>query len=275
LEKEGTALNMDIFQAVALAFIQGLTEFLPISSSAHLILPSQLLGWPDQGLAFDVGVHVGTLIAVVFYFRHDLIRLLVAWCRSLAGTRSVDAALSWYLLLATVPAVLAGFFLSGMIEHFARSILVIAGTTLIFGALLGWADSRRTETRVLGNLGVRDAIWIGLAQAVALIPGTSRSGITMTAGLMLGFERDAAARFSFLLSIPVIVGAGVFKGLDLAQSGTTASWELVGLGALLSALSAWACIWLFLSWLNRIGMLPFVFYRLLLGVALVGVYFAD
>lgn len=266
---------MDIFQAVALAFIQGLTEFLPISSSAHLILPSQLLGWPDQGLAFDVGVHVGTLIAVVFYFRHDLIRLLFAWCRSLAGTRSVDAALSWYLLLATVPAVLAGFFLSGMIEHFARSILVIAGTTLIFGALLGWADSRRTETRVLGNLGVRDAIWIGLAQAVALIPGTSRSGITMTAGLMLGFERDAAARFSFLLSIPVIVGAGVFKGLDLAQSGTTASWELVGLGALLSALSAWACIWLFLSWLNRIGMLPFVFYRLLLGVALVGVYFAD
>ncbi len=266
---------IDVFQAIVLAVIQGLTEFLPISSSAHLILPSQLFGWPDQGLAFDVGVHVGTLVAVMFYFRHDLARLLVAWCRSLAGTRSADSALSWYLLVATVPAVLAGFFLSGMIEHLARSILVIAGTTLIFGALLGWADRRRSEMRELVHLGPRDALWIGLAQAMALIPGTSRSGITMTAGLMLGFNRDAAARFSFLLSIPVIVGAGVFKGLDLLQSGTAANWELVGLGAVLAALSAWACIWLFLSWLNRIGMLPFVIYRLLLGVALLGVYFAG
>lgn len=265
---------MDIYQAIILAVIQGLTEFLPISSSAHLILPSQLFGWPDQGLAFDVGVHVGTLVAVVFYFRTDLVRLLNAWFRSLGGTRTADSALSWYLLLATLPAVFAGFFLSNMIEHLARSILVIAGTTLIFGALLGWADSRRREVRSLVNLRTRDAIWIGLAQAVALIPGTSRSGITMTAGLMLGFDRDAAARFSFLLSIPIIVGAGAFKGLDLAQSGTAASWELVGLGAVLAALSAWACIWLFLSWLNRIGMLPFVIYRLLLGVALLAVYFA-
>ncbi len=264
---------IDVFQATILALIQGLTEFLPISSSAHLILPSQLFGWPDQGLAFDVGVHVGTLSAVVFYFRHDLLRMLVCWIRSLAGQRSAESALAWYLVLATVPAVLAGFFLSGMVEHFGRSILVIAATTLIFGVLLGWADQRRTEARVLENLGVRDAIWVGLAQALALIPGTSRSGITMTAGLMLGFEREAAARFSFLLSIPVILGAGLFKGLDLAQTGTPASWELVGLGALLSALSAWVCISLFLSWLNRIGMMPFVIYRLLLGVVLLGVYF--
>jgi undecaprenyl-diphosphatase len=265
----------DVFQAIMLAVVQGLTEFLPISSSAHLILPSQLFGWPDQGLAFDVGVHVGTLVAVMFYFRHDLARLLSAWCRSLGGRRSADSALSWYLLLATLPALLAGFFLSGMIEHLARSILVIAGTTLIFGALLGWADRRRSEVRALVSLGPRDAFWIGVAQAMALIPGTSRSGITMTAGLMLGFDRDAAARFSFLLSIPVIVGAGVFKGIDLVQSGTAASWELVGLGAVLAALSAWACIWLFLSWLNRIGMLPFVIYRLLLGTVLLGVYFAG
>lgn len=265
----------DVFQAILLAVIQGLTEFLPISSSAHLILPSQLFGWPDQGLAFDVGVHVGTLVAVMFYFRHDLTRLLGAWWSSLGGKRSADSALSWYLLLATLPALLAGFFLSGMIEHLARSILVIAGTTLIFGALLGWADRRRSEVRALVSLGPRDALWIGIAQAMALIPGTSRSGITMTAGLMLGFDRDAAARFSFLLSIPVIVGAGFFKGLELLQSGAAASWELVGLGAVLAALSAWACIWLFLSWLNRIGMLPFVIYRLLLGLVLLGVYFAG
>lgn len=266
---------MDIFQAVWLALIQGVTEFLPISSSAHLILPSQLLGWPDQGLAFDVGVHVGTLAAVVFYFRRDLAQLFLAWCRSLAGRGSTESALAWYLVLATVPAVLAGFFLDSLIEHFARSILVIAGTTLIFGALLWYADSRRTEQRQLQHIGMRDALWIGMAQALALIPGTSRSGITITAGLMLGLERAAAARFSFLLSIPIIVGAGTFKGLELYQSGTVESWSLVGWGALLSAVSAWACICLFLSWLNRIGMLPFVIYRLLLGVALLGIYFAG
>ncbi|NVK42787.1 MAG: undecaprenyl-diphosphate phosphatase [Oceanospirillaceae bacterium] len=266
---------MDFVQAAMLALIQGLTEFLPISSSAHLILPSQLLGWPDQGLAFDVGVHVGTLAAVVFYFRHDLVKLIRAWLASLAGRRSGEAALAWYLALATVPAVLAGFFLNDLIEHFARSILVIAGTTLIFGALLWYADSRRSEQRRLENIGIRDAVTIGLAQAVALIPGTSRSGITITAGLMLGLDRQAAARFSFLLSIPIILGAGLFKGLDLYQAGSATSWELVGWGALLAAVSAWVCICLFLSWLSRIGMLPFVIYRMALGVALLGVYFAG
>ncbi|GGO82161.1 undecaprenyl-diphosphatase 1 [Marinobacterium nitratireducens] len=266
---------MDFFQAAMLALIQGLTEFLPISSSAHLILPSQLLGWPDQGLAFDVGVHVGTLAAVVFYFRRDLTALIGAWLASLAGRRSTEAALAWYLALATVPAVLAGFFLNDLIEHYARSILVIAGTTLIFGVLLWYADSRRTESRRLDTLGLRDAVTIGLAQALALIPGTSRSGITITAGLMLGLERQAAARFSFLLSIPIILGAGLFKGMDLYKAGSVESWELVGFGALLAAVSAWVCITLFLSWLNRIGMLPFVIYRLALGVALLGVYFAG
>lgn len=260
-------------QTAILAIIQGLTEFLPISSSAHLILPSQLLGWPDQGLAFDVGVHVGTLLAVMIYFRAEVFTLLKAWLRSLTGTIDAEGRLAWLVILATLPAIFAGFLLGGLIDQYGRSILVIAATTLIFGVLLGWADARRTEKRSTEGLGVRDACLIGLAQAVALIPGTSRSGITITAALMLGFDRQSAARFSFLLSIPVILGAGSLKGVELYQAGAGAYWLQVGIGALIAGLSALACIHLFLKWLDRVGMKPFVIYRLLLGVVLLAIYF--
>lgn len=256
-----------------LAVIQGLTEFLPISSSAHLILPSQLLGWPDQGLAFDVGVHVGTLLAVMFYFRHELVVMTRAWIRSLTGTLDAEGRLAWMVLLATLPALMAGFMFAGMIGLYGRSVLVIAATTLIFGVLLGWADTRRTERRQTSELGPRDACMIGLAQAVALIPGTSRSGITITAALMLGFDRQSAARFSFLLSIPVILGAGSLKGLELYQEGNGTHWLQVGVGTLIAGFSALACIHLFLKWLDKVGMKPFVIYRLLLGVLLLAVYF--
>ncbi|MBA4501430.1 undecaprenyl-diphosphate phosphatase [Marinobacterium marinum] len=261
-------------QTFFLAIIQGLTEFLPISSSAHLILPSQLMGWDDQGLAFDVGVHVGTLGAVIFYFRHELLTLAKAWKRSLSGNMDAEGRLSWLVILATLPALAAGFLMGGLVDLYGRSILVIAGTTLIFGVLLAWADLRRTEQRTTESLGVRDACMIGLAQALALIPGTSRSGITITAALMLGFDRQSAARFSFLLSIPVILGAGSLKGLELYQEGNSAHWLHVGVGTLIAALSAVACIHLFLKWLDRVGMKPFVIYRLLLGVLLLAVYFA-
>ncbi len=260
-------------QTALLAVIQGLTEFLPISSSAHLILPSQLLGWPDQGLAFDVGVHVGTLMAVIFYFRREVTVMALAWGRSLSGHTDAEGRLAWLVILATLPALAAGFLFGGLVDHYGRSILVIAATTLIFGVLLGWADEKRTEQRRTENLGVRDACMIGLAQAVALIPGTSRSGITITAALMLGFDRQTAARFSFLLSIPVILGAGSLKGLELYQEGSGAHWLQVGVGTLIAGLSALACIHLFLKWLDRVGMKPFVIYRLLLGVLLLAVYF--
>lgn len=258
---------------ILLALVQGLTEFLPISSSAHLILPSQLLGWQDQGLAFDVGVHVGTLAAVMIYFRRDVRDLILAWLGSLAGRHSCESRLAWLVALATIPAVVAGFLLNDAISHYGRSILVIAGTTLIFGVLLGWADARRTERHAMSNIGVKDAVLIGLAQAVALIPGTSRSGITITAALMLGYDRQSAARFSFLLSIPVILGAGMLKGQELLQSGTAAQWLPIAIGTLVAGLSALACIHLFLKWLDRIGMRPFVIYRLLLGLVLLAVYF--
>ncbi|MEH6579791.1 MAG: undecaprenyl-diphosphate phosphatase [Amphritea sp.] len=265
---------MDWLQVTILAVMQGLTEFLPISSSAHLILPSQLLGWQDQGLAFDVGVHIGSLAAVLFYFRKDVLDMTLAWLKSCTGQgHSTNSRVAWFVIWATLPAITAGFLLHSMVDLYGRSILVIAGTTLIFGALLWWADVNRTEQRALNEITLKDAITIGCAQAIALIPGTSRSGITMTAGLMLGLDRQASARFSFLLSIPVILGAGLFKGLDLAETGTTEQWGMVIAGAIMAAISAFCCIHLFLKWLDKIGMLPFVIYRMLLGVVLLGVYF--
>lgn len=266
---------MEWFQVAILALIQGLTEFLPISSSAHLILPGQLLGWPDQGLAFDIGVHVGSLLAVVVYFRRDILLLARGWFASLSGLHSQESKLAWLVILATVPSAVLGQLASDLVGQYGRSILVIAGTTLIFGGLLWWADHARTESRQLRGLGWQDAVIIGLAQAVAMIPGTSRSGITITAALMLGFERQAAARFSFLMSIPVIAGAGLLLSQELPGQVGGVAWQMIVVGAVLSALSAWSCIHLFLKLLDSIGMMPFVIYRMMLGVALLGVYFAS
>lgn len=265
----------DWIHTVLLALIQGLTEFLPISSSAHLILPSQLLGWPDQGLAFDVGVHVGTLVAVLFYFRREVLSIGQAWQASFRGRCSDEGRLGWWVILATLPALLVGGLFHDLIDQHGRSILVIAGSTLIFGVLLGWADLRASRSRQVDSLGWRDALLIGVAQAIALIPGTSRSGITITAGLMLGFDRQSAARFSFLMSIPVILAAGTLKIRDLLLTGSDTQWLMVGSGAVLAALSALACIWLFLKWLDRIGMIPFVIYRLLLGMLLLVVWYVG
>ncbi len=264
---------METLHVIVLALIQGLTEFLPISSSAHLILPSQLLGWPDQGLAFDVAVHLGTLLAVVAYFRQDLIRMLVDWSKSVTGGPSTqNSRMAWYLVWATFPAVIFGGFLSVTgLDDAMRSATLIAGTTLIFGALLGWADRKGKLSQPLEQLTLKQALIIGFAQAVALIPGTSRSGITLTAGLLLGLTRDAAARFSFLLSIPVIVAAGSLKILQLVSADVPVEWGILFSGIAISAVSAFVCIHYFLAFINRIGLMPFVIYRLLLGVVLLGV----
>ena len=265
---------MDWLQLVALALIQGLTEFLPISSSAHLILPSQILGWPDQGLAFDVAVHVGTLAAVVLAFRREVVDILGGWfgqfsgSGSLASRQTSSSRLGWMVLLATLPAVIAGALFNDLIETSLRSSLVIAITTLGFGMLLWWADVRGARRRDLATLTFKAALIVGLFQALALIPGTSRSGITITAALLLGFERLSAARFSFLLSIPLILAAGTLKGVELAQTGSDAAVHDVLIGALLSFMAALVCIKLFLAALDRIGMWPFVVYRLVLGAVL-------
>ncbi|KFZ28935.1 UDP pyrophosphate phosphatase [Pseudidiomarina atlantica] len=263
---------MSTFEAIILALIQGLTEFLPISSSAHLILPSQLLGWQDQGLAFDVAVHVGTLAAVMFYYRKEVGELLVGWFASFCGRHSAAGRMAWFLVWATVPAGLAGLFGNDIIENYGRSALVIASTTILFGVLLWFADSRASERSSLDKLTLRQALLIGIAQAVALIPGTSRSGITMTAGLLLGLTRSDAARFSFLLSIPVILLAGGYKGLQLVQQTAPVAWDLVAIGTLVAFVSAYVCIKLFLQVIEKMGMLPFVIYRLLLGVVLLWIF---
>ncbi|OOE94375.1 undecaprenyl-diphosphatase [Salinivibrio sp. MA351] len=260
---------MSLFEAFFLALIQGLTEFLPISSSAHLILPSQLFGWADQGLAFDVAVHVGTLAAVIGYFRREVRNLLGAFFASLAGKHSRDSQLAWMIVLATIPACLAGLFLKDLIELYLRSVWVIAATTLVFGALLWWADRHARLANDEYQTTQSRAWLIGIAQALALIPGTSRSGATITAALMLGYTREAAARFSFLMSIPIITLAGSYLGLQLATSPEPVALAPIGVGVLVSFVSAYACIHAFLKLVTRVGMLPFVIYRLVLGAVLI------
>jgi undecaprenyl-diphosphatase len=261
---------MDTIQIIILAIVQGLTEFLPVSSSAHLILLPMLLQWPDQGLVFDVAVHVGSLIAVLIYFRIEVIDMLVAWTRSLAGGGATsNSRLGWWVILGTVPAVIVGFLFKGFIESDLRSPWVIAITTIVFALLLWLADTRKSKKRSEYELKLPDVVIIGLFQAIALIPGTSRSGITMTAGLLLGMTRQAAARFSFLLSIPLILASGVLQTAELAQSVQSIDWFALSLAIILSAISAGLCIHLFLRLIEKVGMMPFVIYRLLLGVVLI------
>lgn len=264
---------MDFIQILALAVLQGITEFLPISSSAHLILLPILASWEDQGLAFDVAVHIGTLAAVIFYFRHTLKRITLDWISSLQQKQLVgESRLAWAILLGTIPVGLAGLFLKDFIELFLRSPIIIAVTTIVFGLLLGWADWQGKRHRDEHSLNWKDVLIIGIAQAIALIPGTSRSGITITAGLMLGLTRDAAARFSFLLSIPVIVLAGSLLTLDLVTTPGATDWTALLTGTIFSAISAYLCIMLFLKMLQRIGMWPFVLYRLALGAFLLWLF---
>jgi undecaprenyl-diphosphatase len=261
---------MDFLNILLLAFVQGVTEFLPISSSGHLILAPYLFDFNDQGLALDVAVHLGSLLAVVSYFRRDVVQLSMAWVKSLAphSTANDESRLAWNIVIATMPVILAGLLLHDFVKGELRAPWVIATTTILFGLLLAWADWRGKRTQGIQGLSVRNALFIGLAQILALIPGTSRSGITMTAGLMLGLSRQAAARFSFLLSIPTILAASLFVTMDLLQSPQAVDWNSLLTGLVLSAAAAYLCIYLFLRFIERIGMWPFVVYRLVLGLVI-------
>ena len=260
---------MDWLHLLVLSLIQGVTEFIPVSSSAHLILPSQLLGWPDQGQAFDVAVHVGTLMAVVLAFRQQIAAIVSGWLGHVLHRRATpESRMGWMILLATIPAAVAGLVFESLIEQYTRSMLVIGTTTIVFGLVLWWADAKGSRDADMSRMNWRHALLIGLAQMLALIPGTSRSGITMTAALMLGFDRKSAASFSFLLSIPLILAAGSLKALHLIEQGDGAHWGDMAWGIGLSFISAFLCIKLFLAALDRIGMLPYVIYRLILGTFL-------
>jgi len=253
-------------QIITLALIQGITEFLPISSSAHLILVAELGSWGDQGLPFDVAVHLGTLSAVCFYFRRDLAGYIDSGMQFVTG-RGADAQFHELLKVsaATVPVVIGGFLLKDSVEGDWRSISTIAWATIGFGLLLAVADRfRGAET----DIGWTQALFIGLAQTLALIPGTSRSGITITAALLLGLSRTTAARFSFLLSIPTIAGAALLTTVDLIGAPEPTRWLDLCIGTVLSAISAYLCISAFIALVERTGMLPYVIYRLLLGAGL-------
>jgi undecaprenyl-diphosphatase len=259
---------MTDLQILVLAIVQGLTEFLPISSSGHLILAPYLFGFSDQGLAFDVAVHLGSLIAVLGYFRAEVWAIATAWLgTSLAGRPpDSDSRLGWAIIVGTLPVVLAGFLLKSLVETELRAPWIIAAATIGFGLLLGLADTTSRRERRLDTLDLRDALLIGTAQVLALIPGTSRSGITMTAGLALGLDRASASRFSFLLAIPTILASSTLVTLDLVRDKASVDWQSLGLGVALSAVAAYLAIHVFLRVIERLGMWPFVAYRIALGV---------
>ncbi len=250
-----------------MSLIQGLTEFLPVSSSAHLILGSRVFGWPDQGLVFDVATHLGTLLAVLVYFRKDLWNMLSPWLARGRGDESARQ-LGLTLIVASIPAIIAGGLLHGWVESALRDTRVIAFITIGFGLLLWWADARFARSKLMQDMNMKSGIMIGLAQMLALVPGTSRSGITITMGRMLGFSADAAARFSFLLSIPIIAAAGGYGVLRMLLRDAPIDWFQFGLAIVLSALAGCLCIAAFLALLKRVGLLPFVIYRLALGMVL-------
>jgi undecaprenyl-diphosphatase len=264
---------LPILHIVIIALIQGVTEFLPISSQAHLQLVSSFSGWVDQGLKMDVAVHVGTLGAVIVYFWRDLWTMTIAVAQLAKGTHSPDARLAGYLIIGTLPAVAAGYFLSLHYSNGIRSIEIIGWTTLGFGILLYIADKLGMTVRSLKHIKLGDVIIIGCAQAVALIPGTSRSGITMTAARILGIERRESARFSMLLSIPVIIGAGSLQGWELYNSGNISLSNDALLAAGLAFGAALVAMAVLMTWLKRSTYTPFVVYRIILGGVLLSIVY--
>jgi undecaprenyl-diphosphatase len=256
-----------------LAVLQGLTEFLPISSSAHLILVPHVFGWEDQGLSFDVAVHVGSLVAVIIYFRHQLAQMARGWLASVfRGQHTPDSRLAWAVVWGTVPVGVAGILFAGVIATTLRSPLVIAAATIVFGLVILAADLWSRRQRDEYALTWRDVLVVGVAQAVALIPGTSRSGITIAAGLAVGLSREGAARFSFLLSIPVLLLAGAFEARTLIMTPQTVEWGYTLLATAVSGVVAYSTIHYFLKLVERIGLAPFVVYRLILGAVLLWVF---
>lgn len=269
---------MSFFQAIVLAFIQGLTEFLPISSSAHLILVPALTGWTDQGLIFDVAVHVGTLVAVVGYFRKELKMLASNFLaaplmRSHEAQVDQGARLVWLIGVATLPIVIVGALGKEWINAHLRQEIIIALASILFGVLLWRADAIKKERYSWQELTIGMAVIIGMAQVLALVPGTSRSGITITAALLIGMKAKDAARLSFLLSIPTIAGAALLMLVEVVQMPTSSiPWAALMIGMIVSGVVAYLTIAWFMRIVNVLGMFPFMVYRVLLGLIIIIVY---
>lgn len=277
---------MDIFQSLVLGIVQGLTEFLPISSSAHLLIVPWLFGWKDpaiNSIQFDVALHMGTLIAVLVYFASDWRRLIVAFVRSLLERRigdDPDRRLVWFLVIGSIPGAIVGVLAESKVdemfhksENVRTGIVVIAVMVIVLAALLLLAERIGKRIYDLRNLSFGTAIAIGLAQALAVIPGVSRSGSTITAGLFMNLKRESAARFSFLLATPIVLGAGLKKLYDAlhlpAGAITSGQWPAYIVGFLAAAISGFICIFFLLRYLQRNSTLPFVIYRVALGILLI------
>lgn len=268
-----------VLQAVLLGILQGVTEFLPISSSAHLLLTPWLVDWEPMGLTFDVLLHVGTLLAILIYFREDwkgVIRQTLKQKHGVFDPRKARPALPALLLVATLPAIVLGGLFGGLVEETLREVSVTAFNLAAFGLVLWWGDRSGSKRRSVEEFGVRDALWVGLAQALALAPGVSRSGITMAAALLLGFKRPAAARFSFLMAAPVIALAALARSYTLwtePEAAVAVAPMLAGVAA--AAISGLASIRFLLGFLRARSFLPFVVYRILLAGVVLGLWWST
>ena len=276
---------MDIFQSIVLGIVQGLTEFLPISSSAHLLIVPWLFGWKDPAITsiqFDVALHMGTLIAVLAYFARDWQRLIVAFVRSIFERRigdDTDRRLAWFLVIGSIPGAIVGVLAESKVdelfhqpENVRTGIVIIAIMMIVLAIVLMLAERIGKRVYDLRTLSFGTAAVVGLSQALAIIPGVSRSGSTITAGLFMNLKREAAARFSFLLATPIVLGAGLKKLYDAlklpADAITAAQWPAYILGFLAAAISGFLCIYFLLRFLQRNSTLPFIVYRVLLGILL-------
>jgi len=264
-----------VARAIALGILQGLGEFLPISSSGHLIVFPWLMGWPDSGLAFDVALHLGTLVAVFLAFWRDWVRMVTAGARGLLAGKPLsdpDARLLVFLAFASVPGALAGLLLDEWAETVFRSPALVACTLAFFGVVLGLADRRARPGEDAAAFSLRDALLVGLAQAVAIVPGSSRSGVTITMALFLGHRRESAARFSFLLALPITLGAALVKVPDLFHSGAEPGPILAGM--LAAAVSGLLAIRVLLAYVRTRDYRPFVYYRVAFALLLAGLLLA-
>ena len=260
---------MSLLQIFVLSVVQGITEFLPVSSSGHLILVSKFTSFPDQGLAMDVAVHVGSIAAVMIYFAKDIWKILKGLFKTyfLPSFKNEGSKLFWLIIIGTIPAVIVGLILKNYGMEWMRDTKIIGWNILIFGILLWLADKYTLSVRKIENLEIIDALLIGCAQCLALIPGTSRSGITITMSRLLGVERREAAKFCMLLSIPTIAGAGALVAYELIQSGVT-DFDFAIYGVAFSFIASIIAIWAMMNWLKNRTFLPFVVYRIILGVFL-------
>lgn len=270
-------MSIGWFEAVVLGVVQGLTEFLPISSSAHLLIVSEFFGWPDPGAAFTAVSQIGTEVAVLVYFRKDLARIGTTWLRSLRDVSlrsSIDARIGWYIIVGTIPILILGYTFASVIETAARNLWLIAGTMIGFGIILGLVDRYGAKRKTIANLNTRDALIFGVGQALALIPGVSRSGASISTGLALGYSREAAARYSFLLAIPAIFASGLYEATKIGDDPNV-TWGPTLLGTGVALVIGYAVIAWLLRWVMTRSYAPFVIYRIVLGVLLLGLLSAG